>query len=64
MQYQVKIDEIVCHTVEVEADSVDAAYEIAHGIVSNGDETTYTTESEGFTGGYDVYELYEIGEAK
>lgn len=64
MNYEVKIYEIVAHTVEVEADSPDSAYEAAYDIIGSGNKEMYTTEAQGYTGEYDVYEIHQLEGAK
>jgi hypothetical protein len=64
MKYQVKIYEIVSHTVEVEADSSDSAYEVAYDTIGSGNKELYDTEAQGYTGEYDVYEIHELEGAK
>lgn len=59
MNYEVKIYEVVSHTVEVEAKSPDDAYNVAYDIISEGDESLFRTEAQGYTGEFDVYEIIE-----
>jgi hypothetical protein len=56
-KYEVRIYENIYHTVEVEADSRDEAYDKAREIISNGNDGDYETEAEGFTGDYSIEEV-------
>jgi hypothetical protein len=55
--YEVTIYETVYHTVEVEANNRDEAYEKGWQIIANGADGTYETEADGFTGDYRVEEI-------
>jgi hypothetical protein len=50
--YTVIIYETIYHTVEVEAENEDDAYDAAHKIVTGEVRAEYETESDGFTGNY------------
>lgn len=56
-EYEVIIFETVRHSTTVEATSRDEAYNKAYEVITNGQETEYVTEAEGFTGDWDAYEL-------
>lgn len=50
--YTVRIYETVFHTVSVEANNEDDAYDKAHNIVTGEVKGEYETDSDGFTGNY------------
>ncbi len=60
--YEVKINELMYHSLMVEADSSDAAVDKAYELLRNGmtkeqeKEFDYSLESDGLTGQYDVEE--------
>ena len=59
--YQVKIYETVSHIVEVEANNADEALDRAFEVVTNGiPDADYETESEGFNGSWDIYEIEQL----
>lgn len=51
-EYTVRIYETVFHTVMVEADNEDDAYDKAHKVVTGEVKGEYETDSDGFTGNY------------
>lgn len=55
-EYWVTIYEEVGHRVCVEADSRELAYEEAYKIITEYGDDNYSTESEGFTGRWEVEE--------
>lgn len=61
--YEVKIYETVSHIVEVEANNADEALDRAFEVVTNGiPDTDYETESEGFNGSWNIYEIEQLTE--
>jgi hypothetical protein len=56
-QYEVSVYETVIHTTVVEAANEDDALSKAYEKISNGPDTEYDTEAEGFTGHHVIEEL-------
>jgi hypothetical protein len=55
--WEVAINEEVIHFVEVEADTKEEAYNKAYRIISEGTDSEYRTEAEGYTGAWNAEEL-------
>ena len=56
-KYEIRIYETLMHTVTVEADDPDSAYEIGYDIVMNGEDGSYDTESCGTADEADVFKV-------
>ena len=55
--WAVSINEEVIHSVDVIADTREEAYEKAYRIISDGNDSEYSTESEGYTGAWSAEEI-------
>lgn len=56
-EYNAKVYELVSHSLVVEANDEEDAWEKAHAILSEGNKDNYDTEYEGFTGDYVIEEV-------